>query len=214
MTKKVTLAEALELLRSYAGRKVGDFATPSLINKGSAGQILEEAIGLRLSSDLLDFSDGELKTNKFLKGKPAETVAITQLGHVIPEILNNTPWEKTSVARKIGSFILLPVHKDSSNPEDWTYGKAVHVNSKDFPIQYSKLGEDYKYVSEKIRSTVLAKGELHTFNGPYEYLQIRSKDSKRPDGTYNPITVNGRQISNKNYAFYFRKDFLESILNR
>jgi len=213
MTKKVTLAEALELLRSYAGRNVREFAPPSLVNKGSAGQILEEAIGLRLSSDLLDFSDGELKTNKFLKGRPAETVAITQVGHVIPEILTETPWEKTSVAKKVNSFILLPVHKDSPDPGEWKYGKAVHFNAADYPTQYADLARDYVSVAEQIRSAIRGSGQLHTFNGPSEYLQIRSKDSKRPDGSYNPIYVNGRQISNKNYAFYFRTNFLSSVLN-
>jgi DNA mismatch repair protein MutH len=213
MANKITLAEALEALHSYAGRRVRDFAPPSIINKGSAGQILEEAIGLRLSSDLLDFADGELKTNKFLNGRPAETVAITQVGHVIPEILSQTSWESTSLARKINSFILLPVHKDSADPGDWTYGKAVHFNSKDYPKQYLLVEKDYESVAAQIRNTILNNGELHTFNGPAEYLQIRSKDSKRPDGSYNPIFVNGRKISNKNYAFYFRTNFLASVLN-
>ena len=86
---KISLEEAIEKLHNLEGKRFSDIATPDLINKGSAGQIIEKAIGLDLSSDLLDFTDGELKSNKFLKGKPAETLAVTQVGHTLEEISNN-----------------------------------------------------------------------------------------------------------------------------
>ena len=46
-----------------------------IINKGKTGQLLELALGLRLSNTNLDFENGELKTNKCdAFGNPKETV--------------------------------------------------------------------------------------------------------------------------------------------
>ena len=45
---------------------------------------------------------------------------------------------------------------------------------------------------------------IHTSNG--QHIQVRSKDSM----PYHPIYsgVYGRYVSNKNHAFYFRKEFV------
>ena len=214
MSRKITLAEALIRLRELEGKRVSDYVAPDLINKGSVGQAIEKAIGLDLSSDLLDFHDGELKSNKFLNGQPAETLAITQVGHSLAEIMISVSWQNSMVRRKINSFIFLPIHKDSKNPMNWTIGKAVHFEEKKFPIEYEKLAKDFDSVSSQIRMAIQNGQNLHTFNGPYEYLQIRTKDSKRPNGNYNPVTYGDRQISDKNYAFYFRKGFLNDILSQ
>jgi DNA mismatch repair protein MutH len=214
MTRKITLAEALMRLKELDGKKVSDYVTPDLINKGSAGQAIEKAIGIDLSSDLLDFHDGELKSNKFLNGQPAETLAVTQVGHSLAEIMISVSWQNSLVKRKINSFIFLPIHKDSTDPMNWIIGKAVHFEDKQFPIQYQKLAEDYESVSKQIKSVIENGKTLHTLNGPHEYLQIRTKDSKRKNGDYNPITYDGRRISNKNYAFYIRKGFLNDILSQ
>lgn len=212
MVQKITLEEALEELRKLKGKKFGDFASPDLINKGSAGQAIEQAIGINLSSDLLDFSNGELKSNKFLNGRPAETLAVTQVGHSLAEIMIQESWENCKVRNKINSFIFLPIHKDLQNPMEWVVGEATHFEEGKFPEQYEKLSEDYVSVAAQIKSAIEAKGRLHTFNGPNKYLQIRTKDSKRKDGRYNPIKYGGLQISDKNYAFYIRKGFLEDVL--
>ena len=215
MQQKITLSEALEKLEYCAGKKVSDFATPDNINKGSAGQILERSIGLNLSTDLIDFSDGELKSNKFLKGKPAETLAITQVGHTLPDIVESVSWENAILNRKINSFIFLPVHKDSSDPGEWIYGKATHFDSNKFPFEYDKVESDYLEIASQIRETIVQKRELHTINGSNKFLQIRTKDSKDPTtGKYHPIRWNGEFLSNKNYAFYFRPQFLSSILSQ
>jgi DNA mismatch repair protein MutH len=51
---------------------------------------------------------------------------------------------------------------------------------------------------------------IHTANG--KYIQIRSKDSK----PYHPIysSVFKRNISNKNHAFYFKKEFMEYVKSK
>jgi DNA mismatch repair protein MutH len=209
---KISIDEAILKLQELEGKRFAELVTPDLINKGSAGQLIELALGLVLSSDLLDLSDGELKSNKFLNGKPAETMAITQVGHTLSEISEKIPWENSKILKKISSFILVPVHKDKPNPADWVIGRATHFERKKFPSQYEKLAADYLDIAEQIRNIISNGSELHTLNGSYKYLQIRTKDSKDSNGSYHPIKYGGRTISNKNYAFYFRKQFLADVL--
>lgn len=209
---KIYLEDALKLILALEGEKIGDIGQPDLVNKGVVGQIVERKIGVDLSSDLLDFEDGELKSNKFLKGKPSETLAVTQVGHILPEIEAEISWPESKVLKKISSFIFLPIHKDNPKPEEWLVGRAVHFSKKLYPKQYLRLAEDYDAISHQIRDVLGTSGELHTINGPNKYLQIRTKDGKDPSGNYHPIKYKGRLLSNKNYAFYIRPGFLNAIL--
>lgn len=209
---KIYLEDALKRILALEGMAIGEIGQADLVNKGVVGQIIEKKIGLNLSSDLLDFEDGELKSNKFLKGKPSETLAVTQVGHILPEIDAEVSWPNSKVLKKINSFIFLPIHKDIPEPKAWVIGKAVHFTKKDYPLQYKMLGEDYESISSQIKTLLRKNGELHTLNGPNSYLQIRTKDSRDGSGNYHPIKYNGFQLSNKNYAFYIRPGFLNSIL--
>ena len=206
------LEDALKLILELEGKTLGSISTPDIINKGSVGQIIERAIGVNLSSDLLDFENGELKSNKFLKGAPAETLAVTQIGHVLNEIHAEISWAKSSVLKKITSFIFLPIHKDESNPDKWIVGHAVHFSEQSYPVQYKKLGSDYEQIGSEIRKILNENGSLHTTNGSNEYLQIRTKDSKDKSGSYHPVKFHGQALSNKNYAFYLRPNFMNSVL--
>ena len=207
------LEDALKKLVALEGELIGNIGSPDLVNKGIVGQIIEKAIGLDLSSDLLDFEDGELKSNKFLKGKPAETLAVTQVGHILPEIEAEIAWPNSKVLKKISSFIFLPVHKDSPDPHKWKIGRAVHFSKKIHQKQYLKLAEDYEVISSSIRQILENQGELHTINGSNEFLQLRTKDAKDASGNYHPVKYKGATLSNKNYAFYLRPKFLNSIIN-
>jgi hypothetical protein len=209
---KMLLEDALKLICELEGKLLGSISTPDIINKGSVGQIIERAIGVDLSSDLLDFENGELKSNKFLGGTPAETLAVTQIGHILPEIHAEISWPNSSVLKKITSFIFLPIHKDSPNPDHWIVGRAVHFSEKSYPEQYKKLGSDYEQIGAEIRKVLTGSGSLHTTNGSNEYLQIRTKDSKDKTGSYHPIKFQGRALSDKNFAFYLRPHFLNSVL--
>ena len=53
------------------------------------------------------------------------------------------------------------------------------------------------------------RANLHTVNG--KFIQIRTKDSK----PYTPIYSQkyGRVISDKNRAFYFKKEFMQYIMS-
>ena len=210
---KMYLEDALKKLVALEGELIGNIGSPDLVNKGIVGQIIEKAIGLDLSSDLLDFEDGELKSNKFLKGKPAETLAVTQVVHILPEIEAEIAWPNSKVLKKISSFIFLPVHKDSPDPHNWKIGRAVHFSKKIHQKQYLKLAEDYEMISSSIRQILENHGELHTINGSNEFLQLRTKDAKDASGNYHPVKYKGATLSNKNYAFYLRPKFLNSIIN-
>lgn len=209
---KLLLEDALKLILELEGKTLGSISTPDIINKGSVGQIIERAIGIDLSSDLLDFENGELKSNKFLGRAPAETLAVTQIGHVLNEIHAEISWVKSSVLKKITSFIFLPIHKDASDPDNWIVGRAVHFSEKDYPVQYEKLGNDYEQIGMEIRKIMSGTGSLHTTNGSNDYLQIRTKDSKDKNGSYHPVKFHGRELSNKSYAFYLRPHFLNAVL--
>ena len=63
-------------LKKLEGLKMSEI---NKVNKGFDGQNIESAIGLKNDSKLLDFEDGELKTNKYKNGKPSETLAISQI---------------------------------------------------------------------------------------------------------------------------------------
>ncbi len=54
------LEDALKKILTLEGKRVGEIGSPDLVNKGAVGQIVERKIGVNLSSDLLDFEDGEL----------------------------------------------------------------------------------------------------------------------------------------------------------
>ena len=69
-----------------------------------------------------------------------------------------------------------------------------------------KLEKDYYEICNKLRWNIENSddGYIHTSNG--DLIQVRSKDTK----PYRPIFSNtyNRNISNKNHAFYFKKEFM------
>ena len=157
-----------------------------IINKGKTGQLLELALGMHLSSTNLDFDDGELKTNKCDNaGNPKETVFITQISSVIDELIQERPFE----------MFLPSIHIDLSSP------------------RYAQLRDiwrsDYYSICRQLRMHIETSPDrrIHTSNG--QHIQVRSKDSM----PYHPIYsgVYGRYVSNKNHAFYFRKEFVYDI---
>ena len=180
-------------------------------NKGKTGQLLELALGLHLSNTNLDFEDGELKTNKCDNfGKPRETIFITQIGGIIDELIQVKPFEETHLYEKIKNILYVPVCKDG-DPRNWKFLPSIQVNYnfKKYAELYSKLKEDYCSICKQLKSYIdnSSDGFIHTSSG--QYIQIRSKDSK----PYHPIFSNiyNRNVSNKNHAFYFKKEFVYYI---
>lgn len=182
------------------------------INKGKTGQLLELTIGLNLSNTIRDFEDGELKTNKCdIDGKPLETMFITQISSIIDELLSKRTFKQTKLYYKIKRLLYVPICKDG-NPQDWMFLKPIQID-----LSLSKYAElaaqlevDYYNICEQLNAQLSESNSstLHTASG--NFIQIRTKDSK----PYHPIFSNkcNREISNKNRAFYFKKEFMKYIV--
>ncbi len=188
-----------------------DFET-IIKNKGKTGQLLELALGKKLDSFNIDFEDGELKSNKCdASGKPLETVFITQIASVIDELLDEKPFEETHLYEKISNMLYVPVCK-VGNPQDWLFLDATHIdleNPKFAPL-LDIWRNDYYSICDQLIYQVEnnPNGQIHTVNG--RHLQIRTKDSM----PYTPIHSKkyNMTISNKNRAFYFKRDFVFDLI--
>ena len=165
-------------------------------NKGVRGQLLELALGIPNSSKLTDLVDGELKS--FTKG---ESVAVTQLRHTLPEIFNNTPFNKSKLGIKISRTLYVAFDRQNN-----FLGTATHTET-------NKLIEgDYQYICEIIRHRVRLVGSEMCIRDRNKVLQIRTKDSKDRNGNYHPIIWKGEQISNKGFAFYLTGRYAKGII--
>jgi len=179
-------------------------------NKGKAGQILERIIlHLNLSTSLKDFEDGELKTNKCnSNGEPMETIAITQISSIIDDLIENQPFSESRLAQKIYNILYVGIVREGDS-HNWQFLTPIHIDfsNRKFDVIWKQLKEDYNTICKKIKTDLDGGKDISTSNG--KYIQIRPKDSQ----PYHPIFSNiyNRQVSNKNYAFYFKKDFIRDI---
>lgn len=183
------------------------------INKGKSGQLLEIALGLQNTSNKLDFVDGELKTNKCDRyGNPKETMFITQISEIIDDLLQAKPFNQSRIYTKINNLLYVPISKDG-NPEQWFFLPYTHINldSPEHSRLKVELENDYYSICRQLNDHIRTSsdGYIHTSNGTY--IQIRSKDST----PYHPIYSNiyNKYVSNKNHAFYFKKEFMKHISN-
>ena len=164
-------------------------------NKGVRGQLLELALGIPNSSKLTDLVDGELKS--FTKG---ESIAVTQLRHTLPEVMNNTPFNQSKLGIKISRTLYVAFDRQNN-----FLGTATHTEP-------NKLIEgDYQYICEIIRHKIGIGQPLTTITGLNKVLQIRTKDSKDRNGNYHPIFWEGQQISDKGFAFYLTGRYAKTI---
>lgn len=143
-------------------------------------------------------------------GKPLETMFITQTASIIDELLSKRKFQDTKLYKKFQRLLYVPISKDGA-PKDWMYLNPIQV---DLSLQkYSALAKqleaDYYNICEQLNQQLSEsdKATLHTASG--EFIQIRTKDSK----PYHPIysSIYGREISDKNRAFYFKKEFMKYI---
>lgn len=214
------LEEAKQKLDRLVGIPFCELFSPAdlqtiILNKGKTGQLLELALGMRLSNTNLDFENGELKTNKCdIDGTPLETVFITQIASMIDELLQCRPFEQTHLYSKIHNILYVPVFKGRGNivpPENWMFLQPIHVEleSTRFAQLNALWAQDYASICIQLINQI-EQGEdsmIHTVNGIH--LQIRTKDSK----PYTPIYSRKyeRVISDKDRAFYFQKQFVYDI---
>lgn len=210
------LEEACNRFNDLARIPFGDLFSPAdmnmiIINKGKTGQLLELSLGMSLSSSNLDFDDGELKTNKCdAAGNPRETIFITQISSIIDELIQERPFEETHLYEKISNILYVPVCKDG-DPKNWMFLPCIHIDlaSPRFSELRNIWRSDYYSICRQLKHHIETSpdGFIHTSNG--QHIQVRSKDSK----PYHPIysSTYGRNVSDKNHAFYFQKQFIYDI---
>ena len=210
------LEEACTKLNTITGIPFGNLFSPEdmktiILNKGKTGQLLELSLGMRLSNTNLDFEDGELKTNKCdATGNPRETVFITQISTMVDDLLCARRFEETHLYEKISNILYVPVCKDGE-PRTWMFLPCIHIDleSPRFSALREIWRDDYYNICGQLKNHIetSSDGYIHTSNG--KHIQVRSKDST----PYHPIYshIYERNISNKNHAFYFRKEFVYAI---
>ncbi len=184
-------------------------------NKGIIGQLLEQKIGLKLSNTNRDFENGELKTYKSDKNRyQEETICITQISSIIDELIKNKKFKKTKLYEKIKNVLFVPILKEE-NPKEWVLLKYIHIklSKSKYKSIYKILKEDYNYICKKLNEMINKDEKIHSISG--QYLEIRTKDTKNKSGNYHPISSNkyNKIVSDKNYAFYFTKNFIKDIIN-
>ena len=214
--KSLFLSEGKSNLLKFVGIPFGQLFTPDELfdlktDKGIVGKLIEKTIGLQNTSSTLDFDDGELKTNKcFRDGRPKETIFITQISSAFDHIIGGGRFEDTTLFLKIQNMLCVPVCKEGETAE-WFLLPPIHVDLSrpEWSNVSNQIEEDYYFIAEQLRYHIETSndGFIHTSNG--ELIQVRSKDGK----PYNPIysDIYGREISNKNHAFYFKKSFMNYL---
>lgn len=199
--------------KPFSDLKLQEDLTGFTINKGNTGQFLQQLLDMPNNSNLTDFDDGELKTNKADKnGTPKETMFITQISKDFDELFFSDN-DTNRLFTKIGNLLYLPVCKESKDPENWYFLPAYHIAIQENEELFALLQQDFLTIKTKVLTDLnnLNDGFIHTSNG--KYIQIRSKDAKRANGQYNPIYSAhlDRFVSNKNHAFYFKRDFMIDV---
>jgi|TARA_B110001450_G_C17477619_1_gene422849 DNA mismatch repair protein MutH len=173
-------------------------------NKGERGQSLELLLGIPNSSALTDLEDGELKT--FTLG---ESIAVTQLGHCLDEVINgHISFEKSKLGQKLRQTIYVVFAKTGQYK-----GSRLLTQDTD-GLHYQHLEEDFYSISEAIRTAFEKKRKIGTTNGPNNLLQIRTKASKNSKGGYTPLMFNGVELKDKGMAFYLKGEFGKKILHK
>ena len=178
-----------------------DFAPIPGRNKGGRGLWVEEQLGMKQSSQLNDFDDGELKAFK-----EGQTIAVTMLQHCLDEIFDRSvSYSESNVGKKLYNVLFVKFAKTGE------FVKSLVSNSQIHRELHYKLSEDYNYICEKIRERYNNNQELNTINGPNKLLQIRTKANKNRLGKYVPLEYNGKRLKDKAMAFYLTRTFEQSI---
>ena len=170
-------------------------------NKGGRGLWVEEQLGMKQSSQLNDFDDGELKAFK-----EGQTIEVTMVQHCLDEILDRgVSYSESNVGKKLYNVLFVKFAKTGE------FVKSLVSNSQTHRELHYKLSEDYNHICEEIRRRYDNNQELNTINGPHKLLQIRTKASKTRLGNYVPLEYNGKRLKDKAMAFYLTRTFEKSI---
>lgn len=178
------------------------------LDKGGAGKLLENILGLQNTNANIDFEDGELKSYKCKPdGSPRETIAITQILSHIDDLVMCKPFEETWLYEKIKNVLYVPVCKDDSSSSNWFFCTSTHINleNEEYTSLREQLKADYEYICNEIKNRCINRTKLSTISG--KYLQIRTKNN----GVIFSKVYNHQLTDRCNYAFYFKTDFMKDF---
>ena len=172
-------------------------------NKGGRGLWVEEQLGMKQSSQLNDFEDGELQAFK-----QGQTIAVTMVQHCLNEILESKlSYSKSKVGRKLYNVLFVKFAKTGE------YVKSLTFNSTSHEELFNKLAEDYEHICKEVSNRYVNNKELNTINGLHGLLQIRTKANKNSKGNYVPLVYNSQQLKDKAMAFYLTNKFEKLLFN-
>ena len=174
---------------------------PKKTNKGKRGQLLELALGIANTSKLTDCVDGELKS--FTQG---ESIAVTQLKHILPQIFANIPIYRTKLGIKTQQTLFVGFDRDNN------FIGSTTLTPESDPKHFEQLEQDFHDICDAILDAYYDKKELHTVTGRNGLLQIRTKDSKDKKGNYHPIKWKGYTLKDKGMAFYLTAKFGKELM--
>ena len=102
-------------------------------NKGARGQWVENQLGLDLGSNLIDFSNGELKAFK-----EGQTIAVTMLQHCLDEVFDKgISYSESNVGKKLRNVLFVKFAKSGK------FVKSLVSNADKHRELHYKLSEDY-----------------------------------------------------------------------
>ncbi len=172
-------------------------------NKGGRGLWVEEQLGMKQSSQLNDFDDGELKAFK-----EGQTIAVTMVQHCLNEIFDRgVSYSESNVGKKLNNVLFVKFAKTGE------FVKSLVSNSQTHRELHYKLSEDYNYICAEIRRRYDNNEELNTITGSNGLLQIRTKASKTRLGNYVPLEYNGNRLKDKAMAFYLTRTFEKELFD-
>lgn len=217
----ITLEEGLQIINQIPNRPFEELFNKEQLstirlNKGRTGQLLETVILLlKLSNTHLDFSNGELKTNKCkADGSPDETVAVCQISSLFDNMIdiNNYNYTHNYIMDKLANMIYLRADKSDSNPNKWKFLPPIHVsrNNLKYSKWYEKVEEDLRFICNNMKIACEKGEQISSTRGSGHYIQIRTKDSKPYHGIYSQTYK--RFVSDKNYAIYITTDGLKELI--
>lgn len=216
----MTLQEGFNILSQISNKPFGElFVNEDLSdiidNKGRTGQLVEKAIlHLKLSSAHLDFSDGELKSNKSRSnGTPVESLAICMASSIIDE-LNDPNFDPINnyVMNKINNWIYLGVNKDG-DPSTWFCFAPLHISrdNEKYVEWYKRLDNDFQFMRQHIYNCCISNKLLCTSPARNRYIQIRTKGAGHDKGAIFSKRYN-RYVSDKSYGIYLTKTAIKDLL--
>jgi hypothetical protein len=190
----ITLEKAIENLNN----STDSFESKNKKHKGEYGHHIEDMMGVKHSSKILDASDGEVKT--FSNN---QTIAISQIDLI--NTINN-------------EFINSKVYKKIENTLYFCRQTKQYkvIKLQDNEKLFLNLQEQYENIKSVLIEDIQNSNMFRTTNGinkrkkigNSDLLQIRTKDS----GKYTPIVYEGKQFTNKRMAWYLTKNFIQQYL--